>query len=119
VVAIITTLIYWGILYILKVEVGYLWSGIIGYLAGFFVNYYLCCKYVFLNGNGFKKLNIYLVVFISALGLNELILYIMHGVFQYSLGIAGLTGTVIGFFWNYFIRYIYEVVSSNYNIIKE
>jgi len=118
-VAVITTLVYWTILFALNEEIGYLGSAIVGYIAGFLVNYYLCCKYVFLNGNGIKKFNIYIIVFVSALGLNELILYIVHGIMHYSLGIAGLSGTIIGFFWNYSARYIYEIISFNYGIAKE
>jgi len=85
----------------------YLIVGFFTFLIATFVNYYLSIKFVFESGKKFKKRKeIFLVYLVSAssLGLNLLLLYILHEWIKLDIGFAKIIVTGLLFFYNYAIR---------------
>lgn len=85
----------------------YLIVGFFTFLIATFVNYYLSIKFVFESGKKFKKKKeIFLVYLVSAssLGLNLMLLYILHEWIKLDIGLAKIIVTGLLFFYNYLIR---------------
>lgn len=85
----------------------YLIVGFFTFLIATFVNYYLSIKFVFKSGKKFKKKEEVVLVYLvsaSSLGLNLLLLYILHEFVKLDVGLAKIIVTGLLFFYNYSIR---------------
>jgi putative flippase GtrA len=111
-------LIEWGVFWLFssRFQVFYLYSVAIAFVVATSVNYLLSAFFVFVRGRHSTKVEIFLVFFVSAIGLgmNSLLMWILHGNLKMSGMPAKILSTGLVFIWNYFSRriFIFRTVSD-------
>jgi putative flippase GtrA len=110
--AIIEWSVFW--LCVSVFHIFYLIAVAVAFLVATLMNYLLSVRFVFGHGQNTLRVEAILVYFVSAigLGLNFLLMWILHGKFKISSMPAKIFSTGIVFLWNYCSRrmFIFRVV---------
>jgi len=85
----------------------YLLSNLVGFLVGLLTNYSLSVLWVFSKRtvkSGAAEFGVFAAIGVLGLGLNELILYIVHGRLHYDVILSKVFATGVVFVWNFLGR---------------
>ncbi|KYH30671.1 GtrA-like protein [Clostridium tepidiprofundi DSM 19306] len=101
---VISLTIYW---LLLKINVNYLVSSTLAYIAGIFNGYILSSKYVFNKTKNILNAVKFFSTYLSSLLINLCLLYIMVNTFKIDKAIAQLPVVIINMVYNYIINKVW------------
>lgn len=112
IVGVISTIIDFGLLYIFNelMDIHYLVAAAASFFISLIFNYLCSMKYVFKgkkDANKAKEFVVFLVLSVIGLGINELLLWILHGQFGMTVMLAKLFATAVVMVWNFVTRKIF------------
>lgn len=105
----VATLVDMGILFVFSKVLGiyYMTGAVIGYIIGLIVNYILSTYWVFNRrslDNSKLEFTVFAVIAIIGLGLNLLIIWVMHEAFGVDEMIGKVVSTILVYIWNFIAR---------------
>jgi len=108
-VSIVSLGIDFFLLYILTSVAGiyYLFSAVLSYLAGLFVNYFLSTYWVFSKRklkSRTTEFSVFALIGLAGLGVNELLMWVFTGVLLLNYLVSRIFSAGIGYVWKYFVR---------------